>query len=74
MKKIALAVAGVILVALGGLWLLQGLGLVNIEPIACVAACETLEGPSLTWAVIGAVVLGTGLLALFLALRRRAPK
>jgi hypothetical protein len=74
MKTIAFAIAGVILALLGGLWLLQGLGLVNIEPVACVGACEPLEGPSPTWAVIGAVVLAAGLLALFLAFRRRAPK
>lgn len=74
MKTIALAVTGVILALLGGLWLVQGLGLVTIEPIACVGACEPLEGPSPTWAVIGAVVLAAGLLALFFAFRRRAPK
>jgi hypothetical protein len=74
MKIIALAIVGVILALLGGLWLLQGLGLVTIEPIACVGACEALEGPSPTWAAIGAVVLAAGLLALFAAFRRRTPK
>jgi hypothetical protein len=44
-KTIALAIAGVILALLGGLWLVQGLGLVTIEPIACVGACEPLAGP-----------------------------
>lgn len=74
MKTIALAVAGLILAARGGLWLLQGLGVVTVAPIACVAECEPLEGPSPMWATIGAVVLASGLLALFFAFRRRAPK
>ena len=74
MKRIALSILGVILALLGGLWLLQGLGLVSIEPIACVAECEPLEGPSPTWAVIGAAVLAAGALSLFLAFRRRARK
>jgi hypothetical protein len=74
MKKIALTVIGVILVLLGGLWLVQGLGLVTIEPIACVAGCEPLEGPSPMWAAIGFAVLAAGLGAIYLAFRRRAPK
>ena len=74
MKKIALAAAGVILALLGGLWLVQGLGLVSIEPVACVGACEPLEGPSPVWAAIGLVVFAAGCAALFLAFRRRAPK
>jgi hypothetical protein len=73
-KTIALAVIGVILALLGGLWLLQGLGLVTIAPIACVAECEPLEGPSPTWAAIGLVVFAAGLLTLFFTFQRRAPK
>ena len=74
MLKIALAVLGVILALLGGLWLLQGLGLVTIEPVACVTACEPLEGPSTTWTIIGALILAAGLAAFFFAFRRRKPK
>ena len=70
MRKIALCVFGVILALLGGLWLLQGLGVVNIEPVACVAACERLEGPSAGWAAVGTVVLLAGVLTVFYALRR----
>jgi hypothetical protein len=70
MKKIALIVVGLIFSALGGLWLVQGLGVVHIEPIACIAECETLDAPSVTWAAIGAVVLAGGLFALFRAFRR----
>jgi len=47
-------------VLLGGLWLIQGLGLVQIRPILCVADCEPVEGPSLTWSILGALLLGAG--------------
>jgi hypothetical protein len=44
-------------VLLGGLWLLQGFGLVQIKPILCFADCAPIQGPSATWAFIGAVTL-----------------
>jgi hypothetical protein len=71
--KILALVLGVVAVLLGGLWLVQGLGLVHIEPIACVAECETLEGPSPLWAGIGAVVVVAGVVAVWWGLRRRGP-
>jgi hypothetical protein len=70
-RKLAALIAGVILALLGGLWLVQGLGLVHIKPIACVANCEPLEGASTTWAVVGAIVLMIGVLAIVYGLRRR---
>jgi hypothetical protein len=73
MKIIAL-ILGAAALLLGGLWLLQGLGAVHIEPVACVGACEPLEGPSTTWAIIGFVVALAGVLAITFALRRRVPK
>jgi hypothetical protein len=69
MKWIIL-IFGLAAALLGGLWLLQGLGVVTIEPVACVGACTPLEGPSLQWAIIGAAVLGAGLLAIFYSLKR----
>ena len=72
MKRIAALIFGIAAVLLGGLWRVQGLGLVRIEPIACVADCKTLEGPSLMWAAIGLVVLLAGAAALFYAAKRRA--
>jgi hypothetical protein len=53
------------------LWLLQGAGLVQIEPIACAANCETLEGPSPIWAAIGGALLLVSVLAIFYGLKRR---
>jgi hypothetical protein len=73
MRWIAL-ILGVLAVLLGGLWLVQGLGLVQIEPIACVAECEALEGPSMTWAGIGFALAMAGALAIMYALRRRVSR
>lgn len=69
--KWVIAIVGIIAVLLGGLWMVQGLGLVTIAPILCVAECEVLEGPSPGWAVAGAMLLLAGLGALWFAFRRR---
>jgi hypothetical protein len=69
MKVVAL-IFGVICVLLGSLWLLQGLNLVHIEPVACVAECETIEEFSPLWAIIGFVVVAVGALALRYGLKR----
>jgi hypothetical protein len=71
MKKTAL-VGGVIGILLGGLWLLQGLGIVQIRPILCFVDCAPVQGPSLTWASIGFVLITAGVIATFFSLRRRA--
>ena len=69
--KWVISAIGLVAALLGGLWLVQGLGIVTIQPILCVADCETLEGPSTGWAVAGAGLLLAGLGAIFWALRRR---
>ena len=48
--KIVLAIVGIVLVLLGGLWALQGLGIMQMAPILCVGECTPLEGPDATWA------------------------
>jgi hypothetical protein len=70
MKRIALVV-GMLSVLLGGLWLLQGLGVVHIRPILCFANCAPVQGPSSTWAVIGVLVLTAGILAIRYSRNRR---
>jgi hypothetical protein len=60
MIRIIALVFSVIAILLGGLWLLQGLGVVHLRPILCFADCEPLQGPSTAWAVIGAVTLVVG--------------
>ena len=71
MKKTAL-ITGLIGVLLGGLWLLQGLGVVQLKPILCFANCAPVQEPSTIWAVIGFVVAAAGLVAIFYS--RRPPQ
>lgn len=61
----ALLILGVVVFLLGGLWLLQGLGLVRIDPVACVGECTPLVGPHAGWALTGAVTAGIGASAAF---------
>lgn len=63
---------GVLLVALGGLWFLQGSDVVHLAPILCVANCEPLVGRSPQWQAAGAVaVLAGGVLVGVSARRTR---
>lgn len=64
-------VFGVICALLGGLWLLQGLGIVHVRPILCFAGCAAIQGLSPAWAVIGAVTLAISVLLLFWSLKRQ---
>jgi hypothetical protein len=70
-EKIAFFI-GLISVLLGGLWRIQGLGIVQIETIFCFANCVPVQGSSTTWAVIGAVVFAAGCSAIFCSLKSRA--
>jgi len=63
MKAIVLVVS-VVVVLLGGLWLMQGLGLITVQPVLCVADCEPMVGPSATWALAGIVAVAAGLAGL----------
>ena len=69
MKHAAL-IAGVVCGLLGGLWLLQGIGIVNIRPILCFADCEPIQGPSVTWAIVGFAVVMAGAIAVLWALKQ----
>ncbi len=64
---------GIIAILLGGLWLLQGLGLVNVRPILCFADCAPIQGASTTWAVVGAFTLAAGGICIGWS-RRQLPK
>ncbi len=70
MNWIAL-VAGAISVLLGGLWMLQGLGVVHIRPILCFANCEPIQGASRAWAIVGGLVAAAGASAIFFWSKRR---
>ena len=73
MKKMGL-VAGVISVPLGGLWLLQGRGVVHIKPILCFANCEPVQGASTAWAVTGSLMLTAGAIAIYFARKARGKR
>lgn len=62
---------GILAGLLGGLWLLQGLGIVHLRPVLCFADCDPVQGPSSTWVVVGAVVLAAGTLSVFWASKPR---
>lgn len=70
MKTIALVV-GVICVLLGGLWMFQALGIVQVRPILCFADCAPIQGPSSTWAIVGVIALASGVLAISYSRKRR---
>lgn len=60
MIRIIALVSGIMAILLGALWLLQGLGIVHLRPLLCFADCAPVQGPSATWAVIGAIAVAVG--------------
>lgn len=60
----------VLLIALGTLWSLQGAGLIHVKPIACVADCTELRGPSGQWLVTGLLTIAAGVGLWYFARRR----
>jgi hypothetical protein len=72
MLRILALVFGVIAGLLGLLWLLQGLGLVQVRPILCFADCAPVQGPSVTWAVVGVIALAIGCYGVFWSRRPSA--
>jgi hypothetical protein len=70
MKKIAFVI-GLICILLGGLWLLQGLGVVHIRPILCFADCEPIQGASRAWVITGLLLATAGAIAIFFSLKPR---
>lgn len=70
MRKALLFAVSLIAASLGALWLLQGLGIVHLRPILCFADCVPIQGPSATWAVVGAVMATAGGAALWSLMRR----
>jgi hypothetical protein len=70
MKSLTLFL-GVVAVLLGGLWLLQGLGAVQIRPLLCFANCAPIQGASSNWAIIGFLVVAAGVIAIIRSLKGR---
>lgn len=67
--KILLPIISVVAILLGGLWLLQGLGLVHIRPILCFANCEPV---STGWVIAGLVVMLVGISGIVRSARRHS--
>lgn len=70
--KTLILVVSIMAVLLGGLWLLQGLGLVQMKPILCFGNCQPVEGPSATWVVAGLLLLIAGIAGIANWFKRRA--
>ncbi|MER7334062.1 MULTISPECIES: hypothetical protein [unclassified Micromonospora] len=64
-------VAGVALILLGLLWILQGADLIRIRPILCVADCQPVTGGSPGWLAAGVVTVIAGLAVAGFLPRRR---
>ncbi|AHG01708.1 hypothetical protein HALLA_00020 (plasmid) [Halostagnicola larsenii XH-48] len=70
-KATVLTILGAIVALLGMLWVVQGLGIIQIDPILCVADCEPITGRSVQWTVIGAITLAVGIVGVWAGLRQR---
>ncbi len=68
-KQITGALIGAFIAFLGLLWSLQGLGILHIRPIACVANCEEIVGVSPSWALVGVTTFIIGIIILILSVR-----
>ena len=69
--RIFVGVVSALAIALGLLWLFQGLGLVHVRPILCFANCEEIQGPSMTWAVVGSAMAAAGAWGAFRSFTKR---
>ena len=70
LKVTVLTILGFIVALLGTLWVVQGLGLIQIGPVLCVADCEPISGNSMQWTVIGVLTLFVGIGIVRAGLRR----
>ena len=68
-KAAGLTTIGVIVALLGMLWLIQGLGIVQIDPILCAGDCEPITGRSVEWTIIGAIASFVGSVIVWAGLR-----
>jgi hypothetical protein len=69
-RTVTSLVAGVILMLLGVLWVLQGADAVHLRPILCVANCKPVTGGSVAWLTAGVVAFLVGLLLVVVGARR----
>lgn len=70
LRKISIGLIGGLALALGGLWLFQGLGHVHVRPILCFVDCAEIQGPSTTWTIVGLLVAVAGAWGVAYSFRR----
>ena len=70
LKQAGLTFIGLILAALGLLWFLQGIAILNVCPVLCFADCECITGGSLFWEAAGGIALITGVAIIYLSFKR----
>ncbi len=70
LKHVAVTFIGLILVALGLLWFLQGIAILSLCPVLCFADCECITGGSSFWEVVGVITLIIGIAIVCLSLKR----
>ena len=68
-KHLVGALIGAFVGIISLLWLLQGMGILRIRPILCIANCEEIVGPSPVWAVSGLIALVIGAILVFVSVR-----
>ncbi|SEW22568.1 hypothetical protein SAMN05216285_3149 [Natrinema salifodinae] len=59
-RATVLTILGVVVSFLGILWTVQGLGIVQIDPVLCATECEPITGRSAQWALTGVITLFAG--------------
>jgi hypothetical protein len=69
-KATVLTILGATVTLLGTLWVVQGLGIIQIDPVLCVGDCEPITGRSVEWTVTGAIALFVGSVIVWAGLRR----
>ena len=70
LKQGVLTLIGLILAALGLLWFLQGIAILNVCPVLCFADCECITAGSSFWEVVGGIALIIGIAIICLSLKR----
>mgnify|MGYP000041583719 CR=1 FL=1 len=61
---------GAFIASLGLLWFLQGMAIIQMRPILCVANCEPIVGGSPLWAAAGVVAFVVGVVVALFGARR----
>lgn len=67
--RMLIGLISVLALLLGLLWLLQGLGVVHVQPILCFADCEPIQKPSVVWAVVGGILAVAGAVMILRVIR-----